>query len=182
MIVNTGAGSTTNGEIADITSSNLALSGGDRTLTKSNLGSLSTNPIDNTSTVDLIASVRVASDDGVEKSKTLNEDLTNYIYRLRDEDRDGIERSNRGGWHSKNFQINETKSVQHKFAMEVQKYILETFVNLGWKTQNTNIQIKEMWAIINKKDDFNVIHTHPNCLLRAAYYVKASKNCGRFQN
>ena len=117
----------------------------------------------------------------IEKSKTLNEDLTNYIYRLRDEDRDGIERSNRGGWHSKNFQINETKSVQHKFAMEVQKYILETFVNLGWKTQNTNIQIKEMWAIINKKDDFNVIHTHPNCLLSAAYYVKASKNCVRFQ-
>ena len=35
-----------------------------------------------------------------------------------------------------------------------------------------------MWAIINKKDDFNIIHTHPNCNLSAAYYVKAPKNCG----
>ena len=38
-----------------------------------------------------------------------------------------------------------------------------------------------MWAIINKKDDFNVVHTHPNSLLSAAYYVKAPNNCGRFQ-
>ena len=38
-----------------------------------------------------------------------------------------------------------------------------------------------MWAIINKKDNFNVLHTHPNCYLSAAYYVKAPENCGRFQ-
>ena len=38
-----------------------------------------------------------------------------------------------------------------------------------------------MWAIINKKNDFNVLHSHPNSFLSAAYYVKASKNCGRFQ-
>ena len=38
-----------------------------------------------------------------------------------------------------------------------------------------------MWAIINKRDNFNVLHTHPNCYLSAAYYVKAPKKCGRFQ-
>ena len=38
-----------------------------------------------------------------------------------------------------------------------------------------------MWAIINKKDNFNIRHTHPNCNLSAAYYVKAPKKCGRFQ-
>ena len=38
-----------------------------------------------------------------------------------------------------------------------------------------------MWAIINKGDDFNVIHTHPNSYLSAAYYVKAPKNCGKFE-
>ena len=35
--------------------------------------------------------------------------------------------------------------------------------------------------MINKKEDFNVVHSHPNSLLSAAYYVKAPKNCGRFQ-
>ena len=32
-----------------------------------------------------------------------------------------------------------------------------------------------------KKDDFNVLHTHPNCYLSSAYYVKAGKNCGKFE-
>ena len=35
-----------------------------------------------------------------------------------------------------------------------------------------------MWAIINKKDSFNISHNHPNCFLSAAYYVKAPKDCG----
>ena len=30
------------------------------------------------------------------------------------------------------------------------------------------------------KNDFNIMHTHPNCNLSAAYYVKARKNCGKF--
>ena len=34
--------------------------------------------------------------------------------------------------------------------------------------------------IINKPNDFNEIHTHPNSYLSAAYYVKAPKNAGRF--
>ena len=38
-----------------------------------------------------------------------------------------------------------------------------------------------MWAIINKKNDYNVVHTHPNSYLSAAYYVSAPKNCGKFQ-
>ena len=38
-----------------------------------------------------------------------------------------------------------------------------------------------MWAIINKKDNFNIEHTHPNNFLSAAYYVKAPENCGSFR-
>jgi uncharacterized protein (TIGR02466 family) len=109
----------------------------------------------------------------------LNEELSKYIYKLRDEDKDGLERSNRGGWHSKNFELGVQNSIQQKFAVKVQKYIINAFQSYGWKTEN--IRIKEMWAIINKKEDFNVVHTHPNCHLSAAYYVKAPANCGRFQ-
>ena len=116
-----------------------------------------------------------------EKFRTFNEELSNYIYKLYEIDSKGVDRSNRGGWHSKTFELNDKNSIQLKFALELQKYILKTFTNLGWKTENQNIRIREMWAIINKKDDFNVVHTHPNSLLSAAYYVKAPNNCGRFQ-
>ena len=37
-----------------------------------------------------------------------------------------------------------------------------------------------MWAIINKKDSFNIIHTHSNSYLSAEYYEKAPMNCGKF--
>ena len=113
--------------------------------------------------------------------KNLNKELSEYIYKLRDEDGSGIERSNKGGWHSKNFDLTVKSSIQKKFIIKVQEYILNVFQSCGWKTENQNIIITEMWAIINKKDNFNVLHTHPNCYLSAAYYVKAPKKCGRFQ-
>ena len=116
-----------------------------------------------------------------EKFKNFNSELSTYIYHLKQLDETGITKSNKGGWHSKDFDLTDGNSIQVKFALELQKYILNTFKELGWKTQNKKIQIKSMWAIINKKDDFNVIHSHPNCLLSAAYYVKTPKNCGKFQ-
>ena len=113
--------------------------------------------------------------------KDVNKKLTRYIYELYEKDKKGLERSNRGGWHSKNFILTVQDSIQQEFAIKAQEYILSTFQNLGWKTKNKNIRIKEMWAIINKKNDFNVIHTHPNCYLSAAYYVKAPEHCGNFK-
>ena len=115
-----------------------------------------------------------------EKFESYNKELSNYIYNLKQEDKDGLTKSNRGGWHSKNFKLNDKNSIQFKFALELQKYILDVFEKYGWKTDQKSIQIKEMWAIINKKDDFNVVHTHPNCYLSSAYYVQAPENCGKF--
>ena len=116
-----------------------------------------------------------------EDYESFNKDLKTYIYELQKEGSSGQIKSNRGGWHSPNFKLADNNSIQFKFAIELQKYILKTFQTLGWKTENKNISINAMWAIINKKNDFNVVHTHPNSYLSAAYYVSAPKNCGRFQ-
>ena len=113
--------------------------------------------------------------------QNFNQELGKYIYDLYEKDNIGIQRSNRGGWHSENFKLSEPNSIQQKFGQEVQKYILDAFQNMGWKIKDKNIRLKEMWAIINKKSNFNVIHTHANCYLSAAYYVKAPKNCGQFK-
>ena len=115
-----------------------------------------------------------------EKAEFFNNKLAQYIYSLQKEDLNGLTKSNRGGWHSKDFKLTDQNSIQFKFALELQKYIFDTFQKFGWETGKNNIRITQMWAIINKKDDFNVIHTHPNTYLSAAYYVKAPKNCGTF--
>ena len=117
----------------------------------------------------------------LEDFKNLNKELSEYVYKLQNEDKNGLVRSNKGGWHSENFELRIKDSIQNRFALILQKYILKVFQNNGWKTENKNIRIKEMWAIINKTGDFNVIHTHPNSYLSAAYYVKAPEKCGRFQ-
>ena len=85
-----------------------------------------------------------------------NKELSKYIYQLYENDSEGVLKSNKGGWHSQNFKLNDKNSIQFKFAIEIQKYILKTFQALGWKTENQNIRVKEIWAIINKKNDFNV--------------------------
>ena len=113
--------------------------------------------------------------------ENLNKELSKYIYKLRDEDNEGLKKSNKGGWHSKPFRLEIEGSIQQTFAKEIQKNILDVFQKYGWKTKNVPIAIQEMWAIINKNDDFNVLHSHPNCYLSAAYYVKAPKNCGKFE-
>jgi len=113
--------------------------------------------------------------------ENLNKELSKYIYKLRDEDNEGLKKSNKGGWHSKPFRLEIEGSIQQTFAKEIQKNILDVFQKYGWKTKNVPIKIQEMWAIINKNEDFNVLHSHPNCYLSAAYYVKAPKNCGKFE-
>ena len=59
--------------------------------------------------------------------KNLNKELSEYIYKLRGQDKNGLERSNKGGWHSKNFELTVDGSIQNKFAMILQKYILKVF-------------------------------------------------------
>jgi uncharacterized protein (TIGR02466 family) len=117
----------------------------------------------------------------LEDYESFNKDLRKYIYKLQEESSSGQIKSNRGGWHSPNFKLTDKNSIQFKFGLKLQKYILKTFQTLEWKTENKNISINSMWAIINKKNDFNVVHTHPNSYLSAAYYVSAPKNCGKFQ-
>ena len=116
----------------------------------------------------------------VENYQNLNFELSKYIYQLYKEDKVGTQRSNRGGWHSRSFDLKEKGSIQNRFLLETSRYVFDTFKSFGWKLEPNRIMCTEMWAIINKKNDYNVVHTHPNAYLSAAYYVRASKNCGRF--
>ena len=53
--------------------------------------------------------------------------------------------------------------------------------HMGWHINKEKIKILDMWSIINSKNTFNLQHNHPNSLLSAAYYVKASKNSGKIK-
>ena len=113
--------------------------------------------------------------------KRHNEELSKYIYDLQKKDPDGIARSNQGGWHSKPFNLKDKENAPFKFFIDIQRYVADTFKEYGWKYEPRKVNLTEMWAIINKKNNFNLEHTHPNNYLSAAYYVKAPDNCGSFK-
>ena len=63
--------------------------------------------------------------------KNFNKELEIYIYNLYEEDKKGIERSNRGGWHSKNFNLLEKNSIQKKVCYRCSEIHFKLFSEYG---------------------------------------------------
>ncbi len=117
----------------------------------------------------------------LENYKELNPQLENFIYDLKKNNPEGQKRSNAGGWHSPFFNINESEPVK-KLISSFTKSLPEIMTeHMGWRINKDKITILDMWSVVNKKNTFNVQHSHPNSLLSAAYYVKAKKNSGNIK-
>lgn len=117
----------------------------------------------------------------VQNHEELNKKLKKYIYELQENDPKGIKLSNSGGWHSPYFNIGESEILK-EFVKIIQRYLSEIItVDFGWAFRNDKVMIEGMWSVINKKNSFNIRHSHPNCMLSAAYYVKAKKNSGKIK-
>ena len=114
----------------------------------------------------------------LENYKQINKELLNYILELQKKDKKGNNRSNRGGWHSPNFDIvNPGPPIDFINSFKVfLKNIIED--EIGWEYVPNKQRIVAMWAIINKKNSYNVKHNHQNCYLSSAYYIKKPENSG----
>ena len=110
-----------------------------------------------------------------------NVELSKYIYDLQKNDSKGQSLSNVNGWHSPFFNIKNKDSVGYKFLIKIQPYIMDVFKSYGWIFDPHKVRFSGVWAIINKKGNFNTEHIHPNSHLSGAYYVKAPENCGNFK-
>ena len=117
----------------------------------------------------------------LENYEKQNEELSNYIYELQKKDLKGQQKSNVNGWHSPFFDLTNKDTVGFKFLLKIQPFMIDVFRSYGWKYNPQKVLCSGMWAIINKKGNFNTEHIHPNSNLSAAYYVKAPKNCGDFK-
>ena len=114
----------------------------------------------------------------LENYKEINKELLNYILELKKKDEIGNSRSNRGGWHSPNFDL-VSKGPPINFINSFKNFLKEIIINeIGWEYVPNKQRIVAMWAIINKKNSYNVRHNHQNCYLSAAYYIKKPKNSG----
>ena len=114
----------------------------------------------------------------VENHQELNTELENYILNLKKKDEKGTKKSNAGGWHSHNFDINNDNKAK-KFAKIFEEFYKKVIINkMGWKYDSNKVKMEAMWSIINKKGSFNIQHNHPNAYLSSAYYVRHPEKSG----
>ena len=108
--------------------------------------------------------------------KEINEKMYNYIQTLQSNDPKGKIRSNLIGWHSQNFNLQDPEP--QSFIHGISSILNESLTDMGWDLKKNKLKITEMWTIINPTNASNARHIHSNNFISAAYYVKASKECG----
>ncbi len=112
----------------------------------------------------------------LENFNGINEEMYNFIKGNQIKDQIGIKRSNNNGWHSKDFNMQETEPKN--FIKKISPSIEKVITDMNWEKENQTIKISSMWAIINTGGSTNSRHQHSNSTISAAYYVRAPENCG----
>ena len=112
----------------------------------------------------------------INNHENINQKLLSYINELKNNDPDGIRRSNFKGWHSKDFDLkNENVAI---FISSISATLNKALNDMNWDLKNQTVKITSMWSIINQKEAMNGRHIHGNNFLSSAYYVKAPTDCG----
>lgn len=100
-----------------------------------------------------------------------NENLLNYIYNIK-EKQITREKSNAGGWQSNLLDIQDNNLIP--LISSIKEICLS--LPFGFK----KISVNQIWANINKKNNYNKIHSHGGeYVLSGTYYVKIPKDSGR---
>ena len=108
--------------------------------------------------------------------KEINEQMYTFIKKTQNNDQIGINKSNIKGWHSKDFDLQET--VTKNFIEFISPAIEGVITDMNWEKEKQKININNMWAIINTGGSKNIRHQHGNSTISGAYYVRAPENSG----
>lgn len=111
-------------------------------------------------------------------SEQLNKDLEEIVRNSEKGDKDGYgTRSNAGGWQSPGNLITWKEPAIEIFRQRIEKLVTNLLQEIARDTgQDRSFQLLiDAWANINRHGDYNVVHTHPNCMYSGVYYVQPGK-------
>ncbi|WP_299752339.1 TIGR02466 family protein [uncultured Tateyamaria sp.] len=114
-------------------------------------------------------------------SANLNPYLLNLIRSERQQDSDGIVRSNYrglGGWHSHNHLYKDPAYAP--LTDRIAQAGRRISDNLGYD-QNYGLTIGTMWSITNPPGSANKVHIHPGSHWSGVYYIQAPEGCGNIE-
>ena len=102
----------------------------------------------------------------------IQDKLIDYAYNLKKED-DGVKISNRGGWQSTSFKVENEDDLLHSFLINCLN---------GFPPIKESVKLfVSAWININRPGDFNIKHFHPQSDLSGVLWIKTSNNCGNIQ-
>ena len=100
----------------------------------------------------------------------IQNELIDYVYKMRDEDPVGQTISNRRGWQSSCFSLDKEDDILTKFLTNC----LAEFPPI-----KKSIKIfVSAWINLNPPEAFNMKHSHPTSDLSGVLWIKAPKDCG----
>ena len=106
---------------------------------------------------------------------TFNSDLKEYCDFIRKNDK-GRSVSNTGGYQS-NY-LNMAEPLIQPLISHIQ---LSTKHFSSYLQCNSSCKVSDMWININGYKDYNMEHTHPNCMFSGVYYIHTPKDCGHIE-
>ena len=112
----------------------------------------------------------------VNRFDKVKDELIDYVYDLQKQNPIGRNISNRGGWQSDTFNLNNKNDLMESFLIKC----IDQF-----PTIKNSVSISgHAWININKPGNYNVKHDHPMCDLSGVVWLKAPENSGNivFEN
>ena len=104
------------------------------------------------------------------------QDLTNWIYNLREKDTDGVTVSNRGGWQSSDAYFYRNDKTFRPFI----EYISKRIEHLMSDVFQNPVGLINMWANINPPGTYNIEHDHAQCDMSGVLWIQGPENSGNF--
>ena len=103
-------------------------------------------------------------------------EITDFTYLVEKEDPTGVKASNFGGWQSSEFR---TPHIQETpLAKLYQRLMANAYESAdGFGFTNYTLQLSNLWMNINRKGNYNHVHTHAGCILSGVYYAKVPNCC-----
>ena len=106
--------------------------------------------------------------------KINEKDAIDFCYEQKKLDPEGKDISNRGGWHSDFFNINDDNIISHTLT--------EGFSESIFTALNPSLELSiTYWIMINCPNSYNTSHTHPDAHFSGVLWLKVPKNSGKIK-
>ena len=100
-----------------------------------------------------------------DSQKPVLSEMKDYILNIKNEEPDGVKKTNYGGWQSKTY-----SEFPETFNLFTDK-LNATIKNCAKQIGVPELSLKNYWSNINTFGDYNTLHNHRGSILSGVFYV-----------